>query len=456
MTSKGDNRRAAANLVSAAALACLTQAPAQAQPARAPEPLSPAFTGPLVGTYQGADGCRYEVTRSTLRLFLLNACTREWRAIRKLSDRVWSGSHHVASGGPTVFTVSFPEAARGRPQRMIIAPLSGPRVDAARRRTYAVDEVTFRSADGIKLAGSVLSPLGGGRRPALVLVHGSGPQDRYGDASVIDLLARKFVSAGYVVLQYDKRGVGGSGGDWRTASFRTMAEDALAGRALLMTRSDVDPSRVGVGGSSQAGWISAKAVEQVPAIPFVLLVGAGGSALNVQDQNAYNNGVNMRCAGIPQPVADKVIAQQRLYFRAEKDPSLRPELAAVTAALEKDERIAPWLMPATAARADPTQWFVAMETDFDPRPVWKAYRGRAVFAYGERDDQTPGSIAAPRVEALGNPNITVVTAPQSQHGGLLAEDDCHVGYDQVSRFDDRLWGPVDRWIAEMAVARPTP
>lgn len=271
-----------------------------------------------------------------------------------------------------VFSVAFPEARPGYPQVLSRSSRNGLSVQAERVPLFSTAEASFSSPDGTRLAGTILTPLAPGPHPGVVLTHGSGAQDRWGDASSIDLLARRFVRAGYVVLQYDKRGTGASGGDWRSASFTTLAADALAGRGLLTSRRGVLTRRIGLAGSSQAGWISAKAVEMSPDIPFVLLIGAGGTAFTVQDQNAYNGDVNLRCAGVPEALRQQVARQHRLYYRAESEPRLRGELARVTARLGRDARIAPWLMPAEVDRTDPAVWYVAMETGVSQSRVLRA------------------------------------------------------------------------------------
>jgi fermentation-respiration switch protein FrsA (DUF1100 family) len=107
---------------------------------------------------------------------------------------------------------------------------------------YATTDVSFRNG-GTVLKGTLCVPRASGHHPAAVLLQGSGPQSRWGTTRyVADRLAR----AGVVALTYDKRGSGESGGDWRTATYNDLANDALAGVALLAARSDVDRGHVGL------------------------------------------------------------------------------------------------------------------------------------------------------------------------------------------------------------------
>ncbi len=81
--------------------------------------------------------------------------------------------------------------------------------------------------------------------------HGSGAENR----AFILPFARFLVRRGMAVLGYDKRGVGGSTGDWQTASFDVLAGDVVAAFEYLKTRPDIDATQVGLLGVSQAGWV---------------------------------------------------------------------------------------------------------------------------------------------------------------------------------------------------------
>jgi len=85
------------------------------------------------------------------------------------------------------------------------------------------EDVRFSNGD-IQLSGTLISPATRGRHPAIILVHGSGPENR----EYMLPFARFLIRHGVAVLGYDKRGVGGSTGDWNTASFDDLAGDVVA------------------------------------------------------------------------------------------------------------------------------------------------------------------------------------------------------------------------------------
>ena len=110
------------------------------------------------------------------------------------------------------------------------------------------EAVSFRNGD-VTLAGTAVLASGVGRHPAVLLFHGSGPEPRN------LAMARWWAAQGVTALTYDKRGVGGSTGDFRTVPFMILHLDGLAGVAWLKARSDVDPARIGVWGL-EPGWLA--------------------------------------------------------------------------------------------------------------------------------------------------------------------------------------------------------
>lgn len=143
-----------------------------------------------------------------------------------------------------------------RPQPTVAAgPAPTPVPLPAARYTSA--DVHFTSADGTVLAGTLTVPNGPlGRRPAVVLVNGSGSVNRdevVGPNAVFLQIANALSNAGYVVLRYDKRGVGHSGGDALTMTRPQLLADARAALAYVRSLHAVDPHRVFMLGHSEGG-----------------------------------------------------------------------------------------------------------------------------------------------------------------------------------------------------------
>ena len=98
-------------------------------------------------------------------------------------------------------------------------------------------DITFRNGD-ITLAGTLLLPRGQGRVPAVVFLHGSGAEGRWASR----YLASQIASHGIASLIFDKRGVGGSSGDWRLAGPDELAADAVAAVAACWMSRESIPS----------------------------------------------------------------------------------------------------------------------------------------------------------------------------------------------------------------------
>lgn len=120
-------------------------------------------------------------------------------------------------------------------------------------------------ARGTTLTATIRAPRTPGRHPAMVFVQGSGRGDREEFTEQAEWLAR----AGIVTLVYDKRTVGYS---FRQRDFGLLADDALRMIERLRRRPDVDPSRTGLWGVSEGGWVVPIAASRSRDVGFVVLV----------------------------------------------------------------------------------------------------------------------------------------------------------------------------------------
>ena len=122
---------------------------------------------------------------------------------------------------------------------------------------FSSRDVAFVSTDDTSLAGTLTIPDGARRdAPAIVLVQGSGPVDRderVGPNPIFLELSNALSNDGFVVLRYDKRGIGKSGGDAQTTTRDELLADARAAVDYVVTLPVVDRSRVYVVGHSEGG-----------------------------------------------------------------------------------------------------------------------------------------------------------------------------------------------------------
>lgn len=139
-------------------------------------------------------------------------------------------------------------------------------------------EVRFQSG-GVVLVGTLTTPNGGVRSPALLMIPGSGAVDRNGNGDGLNTdlyrhLAQRLAQLGYVTLRYDKRGIGASKlaeKEQDKTSLSQLARDAVAAYNFLRQQAEVDPQRVGVLGYEDGALIGMALAGELPEPPRVLV-----------------------------------------------------------------------------------------------------------------------------------------------------------------------------------------
>ena len=160
----------------------------------------------------------------------------------------------------------------------------------------------FIEAAGARLRSVLELPAGSGPFPAVVIGHGSGRTTTSDGAGYVPFLRQR----GFAVLRYDKRGVGQSTGTYRGLSAANsetqvaeLAGDMAAAVAFLATRPRIDGRRLGLMGTSQAGWVMVAAAGRSPLVRFAIAV--TGSVEPV--------GVNIRYEELRELPIDEAYAQ---------------------------------------------------------------------------------------------------------------------------------------------------
>jgi hypothetical protein len=137
-------------------------------------------------------------------------------------------------------------------------------------------DVAFPSADGTRLAGTLTVPeRGRGPYATLVLVHGSGPQDRdeaIGPNPVFLELSNALSNAGYAVLRYDKRGMGKSGGRNSLGTRDELIDDVKAAYRFASAQPEVDPKRIYLLGHSEGGELVPTVAAEEPRVAGIVLM----------------------------------------------------------------------------------------------------------------------------------------------------------------------------------------
>ncbi|OKP79532.1 alpha/beta hydrolase [Paenibacillus sp. P3E] len=153
-----------------------------------------------------------------------------------------------------------------------------------------------------KLTGTLVLPKNASGKLGLVLfIHGDGPINAsHGDG--YKPLWERLAAQGYASLSLNKRGIDGSAGNWLDQSIDDRVEEARQALAWARTQPMIDPSRIGVWGASQAGWVIPKLAGKEP-LAFSILV---SPAINWLTQGEYNTRMQMAKDGYS---GDEISAQ---------------------------------------------------------------------------------------------------------------------------------------------------
>lgn len=163
---------------------------------------------------------------------------------------------------------------------------------------YDAVEVTIKNGEAdVELAGTLTLPKDGKPTAAVILVSGSGQQDR--DETLMEhkpflVLADHLTRQGIAVLRYDDRGVGKSTGDFASATSNDFASDALAAIKFLSTHPKTKTAKLGIIGHSEGGLIAPIVANMSELVDFnVLLAGPGvdGEAVILSQSKAIAKGM---------------------------------------------------------------------------------------------------------------------------------------------------------------------
>lgn len=166
--------------------------------------------------------------------------------------------------------------------------------------SYKTEDVTFENKEaGIKLAGTLTIPNAKGKYPVVVLVAGSGPNDRnekiFGHKPFL-VIADYLTKNGYAVFRYDKRGVAASEGDFPKATVFDFASDTEAAINYLKTIKEIDSKKIGILGHSEGGQVAQIIAAQDQMINFIILLaspGIKGSEVLVLQNDALSKAMNI-------------------------------------------------------------------------------------------------------------------------------------------------------------------
>ncbi len=346
---------------------------------------------------------------------------------------------------------------------------------------YTAEEVSYPVNDGsgVKLAGTLTIPQGSGQGSgpfsAVLLLSGSGPQDRdgslYGHQTLL-VIADHLSRHGIAVLRVDDRGTGGSTGNVDEATTADFARDALAGVRFLESHPRIARDRIGLLGHSEGGIVAPLAASQSPDVAFlVLLAGTGVPGAEIVRRQSE---LIARSNGVPEEAIQRSQDALRRTFdvlrgepdRAARTASLRPLGKDLLVTLSEDQiKTLGGLGAAGDAviKGINTPWFRYF-IDYDPRPALRKVKVPVLALNGTLDLQVPADpnlseIAKALKQAgnrghRGNRDVTVRLLPGLNHFFQPATTGSPAEYGVIeTTIDPQVLNLVTGWITQRFAKR---
>jgi pimeloyl-ACP methyl ester carboxylesterase len=290
---------------------------------------------------------------------------------------------------------------------------------------YDEEEVGYENKrDGVKLAGTLTIPRGKGPFPVVLLITGSGPQDR--NESLLGhkpflVLADYLTRQGIAVLRVDDRGVGGSTGSVANSTSEDFAVDVTFGIEYLKTRKEINPRQIGLIGHSEGGLIAPMVAAQNSDVAFIVLM--AGTGLTGEEILYLQGELIMKANGAGAEQLAKQRATQESTFkilREEKAPAAAEKRLheEMTKSLTEEEKKKSEQTIAVQVKQVNTPWFRYFLT-LDPRAALRKVKCPVLAINGENDLQVPANENLREIEAAlkagGNKDITVAKLPKLNH-----------------------------------------
>lgn len=256
------------------------------------------------------------------------------------------------------------------------------------------EEVIFTN-ETVQLVGTLYKPDTQTTYPALVVLHAANGGTR--QFPFYQHLVTHLPACGIAVLLFDRRGSGHSSGDFKTASFETLAEDGNAAVNYLRTRNDINKKQIGLYGISQGGWIAPLVVGLRSDIAFLIIV--SGCGVSPAKQMDYGATYTLRQQGFTENTVAKAIALRNRVNEYYRGHISREVISAELDSAQSES----WFQEAyiNSSKDLPedvtkSKWW--QELDYDPLLIWKQIQPPTLFLFAEDDQWVPVTESTSKLE----------------------------------------------------------
>ena len=284
---------------------------------------------------------------------------------------------------------------------------------------YHIEEVTFvNEKEGNTLVGTLTIPKGEGPFPAMVLVSGSGQQDR--DEELMNhrpfwIIADYCALHGIAVLRYDDRGIGGSTGEVENATTMDFSYDAEAAFNYLHNRKEINASKVGILGHSEGGVINFMVAARRPEVAF--LVSLAGPSVNGIEVLKEQQAAILRASGMSEEAVQFSSNANAQLFDIIEASNDREEADSLMRQLVKGWGYSEELTEQTVGQMTSPWMYYFLK--YDPTEAIVKTNCPALLLNGSKDLQVIASQNLPGYEKIisdyGKTNLTLRELPDLNH-----------------------------------------
>ena len=285
--------------------------------------------------------------------------------------------------------------------------------------SYYTEEVTFlNKKDKVMLSGTLTLPTKYGKYPVVVLISGSGPQNRDGEVlghKPFLVLSDYLTRNGIGVLRYDDRGVGKSTGVFKGATSFDFSKDVEAAVVFLKSRKEIDKKNIGLIGHSEGGAIAPMVAARLKEVDFIVLLAgpgiSGGETLLIQQE------LIGRSQGVTEEKLQEIRKMNQgayAVMEANKDTSLlKSQIKDYYQNILQDVEMAELYAEQLSGRW--MQYFIT----YDPRTSLEKVKCPVLALNGLKDIQVPSRVNLEAIRSVlensGNVSVTIKEFPSMNH-----------------------------------------
>jgi len=323
---------------------------------------------------------------------------------------------------------------------------------AARRVAYRVnlrrEEISFRNGE-VTLSGMLITPDTRRSHPAVVLLHGSGALNRYSFGPFPDF----FISRGYAVLVYDKRGTGSSKGNLEKSTIDDLAADGRAAIKFLKGRKGINARQIGLCGSSQGGFLAALVASRNRDVAFI--INLYGMYVPAWQQELYRAEAEMREGDLPDTERAEAFAFMKLEFDVGRTGQGWERLTAEMRQAKNKK----WYeyVPHFFSDLNEVRYYWRTLYSYDPALALERVSCPVLALFGALDNSTPVPQTIANMQRAskiaGNRNFTYRVFPKANHGLLESETGYNSEIPKLKRFVPGLFQTMTIWLKEKTSVR---